>query len=235
MLDIVCFRWKPAPGYRSSFGPETVNVLRSMVERNYQKPHRFTCVTDEPAGTDQRVRVIPLWKDHADVANPMGRSNPSCYRRLKLFSAEASELIGPRIVALDLDVVLTGDVSPLWDRPEDIVLWGDTHPKTYYNGGMFVLTAGSRRKVWEQFDPVKSPLRTKATGAFGSDQAWISYILGPGEAKWTCADGVYSYRNHIKPRGSVLPLGARVVLFHGRIDPWGHEANRLSWVRENYQ
>lgn len=234
MLDFVCFRWKPDPGYRSQFGPETVNTLRSMLVRNYRKPHRLTCVTDDPAGIDPRVRVLPLWSDFANIPNPMGFRNPSCYRRLKLFSPEARYLIGPRFVALDLDVVITADVAPVFDRPEDFVIWGDTHPQTFYNGGLMLMTAGARPQVWETFDPKASPLRTKRSGAFGSDQAWISYCLGPNEKKWTIKDGVYSWRNHLKRRGGMLPPDARVVLWHGSQDPW-REGQGIAWVREHYQ
>lgn len=236
MLDIVTFKWKPPrPGYRSKFGPETVNILRNMVERHYRKPHRFTCVTDDPAGLDPRIRVIPLWSDHGELVSPAGVNQPCCYRRLKLFSAAAAELIGPRFVALDLDIVITQDVAPLWDRPEDFVIWGDTNPTTLYNGSMFVLTAGARTQVWDTFDPLRSPRLTKASGNFGSDQAWISYCLGKGEATWSQADGVFSYRLHILPLGGRLPRMARVVVFHGRVDPWGPEAQRHSWVKEHYQ
>jgi hypothetical protein len=56
MLSVVTWRWKPRRGYRSSFGPETVNVLRSMVRRWYPKPHRFICVTDDPAGIEPGSR-----------------------------------------------------------------------------------------------------------------------------------------------------------------------------------
>lgn len=236
MLDVVCFKWRPAPGYRSKFGPEAVNVLARMVRRHYQKPHRFTCVTDDPAGIDPAIRILPLWDDHGKLANPMGPHNPSCYRRLKLFSPEAAELIGPRFVALDLDLVITGDVSPLWDCPEDFAIWKNPTPPTPYNGSMFVLRAGARPKVWTDFDPARSPQQTRNARMFGSDQAWISYCL-PGEKTWDEADGVYSFRTHLLPKNGKakdLPANARVVVHHGRIDPWSPEARRIPWVREHW-
>lgn len=235
MLDIVCWRWAPAKGYRSSYGPETVNTLAAMVRRHYHGPHRFSVITDDPKGYDPRIRVIPLWDDHAQLPSPHGRGNPSCYRRLKMYSAEAREIIGPRFVSLDLDCVITGDLGPLWDRPEDIVLWGDTNPSTFYNGSMVLMTAGARRQVWDDFDPQRSPAIAQRAGQFGSDQAWISYRLGQGEATWGTADGVYSYRNHLTRPGRPLPGGARMVMFHGHTDPWSPQAARLSWVQEHYR
>ncbi len=234
MLSIVCWFWKPPKNYRSQFNATHVNILRAMVSRHYQHPHRFICVTDSPAGIDQRVEIIPLWSDHSEVMNPHGRINPSCYRRLKAFSAEAGGMFGDRFVSLDLDCVITGDLTPLWHRDEDFVIWGDTNPKTPYNGGMFLLRAGTRTRVWTEFDPIKSPQRSRQLGYFGSDQAWIGACLGPNEKKWTRADGIHSYRNEIGRYGGRLPAGARLVMFHGHVDPDHKEAQRFAWVREHY-
>lgn len=235
MLRVVCFKWKPAPGYRSQFNPNTVNILRNMIERHYHGEFELVCITDDPIGIDHRVRIIPLWDDYSSLKNPNGMRNPSCYRRLKVFSAEAEQIIGPRFVLIDLDVVITKDVTPLWNRAEDFVIWGNTHPRTHYNGSMMLMTAGCRQKVWTSFDPVKSPRLTRDAGYFGSDQAWISYCLGKNEAMWSRVDGVYSYRLHIKNRFGTLPNDARIVLFHGRVDPWSIDGQRMSWVREHYR
>ncbi len=238
MLDVVCFKWKPPSGYRSSYGPEQVNILRNMVARNYPSPHRFSCVTDDPAGIDSDIRIVPLWNDYAEIPSPHGGKNPSCYRRLKLFSAEAKHLIGERFVAIDLDTVITGNLAPLFDRDEDFVMYGDnTNPRTHYNGSLMLMTAGSRRKVWDDFDPLKSPIAAMRQGHFGSDQGWISYCLGKGEATWKKADGIWSYRCHIAMRADRdrLPNGARMVMFHGRWDPWNPVIHRIPWVEANYR
>lgn len=234
MLGVVCWKWAPSNGYRSSFGPEAVNTLRRMVARHYDAPHRFICVTDDPNGLDREVAVVPLWKDFSDVPSPHGGHNPSCYRRLRAFSPEAAQWFGDRFVSVDLDTVIVGDMKPLWDRPEPFVIWGETDPRSFYNGSMWLMTAGARRQVWEQFDPATSPRLAKAAGKFGSDQGFISYLLGKGEATWGRTDGVYSYRVHIAPRGGVLPSNAKIVMFHGKTDPWDPSAQKHKWVRQNW-
>lgn len=236
MLDVICWKWKPAGQYRSTFGPETVNTLRRMVARHYSKPHRFSCITDDPHGIDPDVRIIPLWDDLAKVPSPYGAGHPSCYRRLKAFSTEAANIIGPRFVSLDLDCVITGDMSPVWDRPDDFVIWGDTARGTPYNGSMFLMTAGARRQVWEKFDQVQSPKLGRMMNYIGSDQAWIGACLGPNEKKWTRRDGVYSYRNEIRNRGGGIPIDARIVFFHGAFDPWMPQIqSRHPWVLRHYR
>lgn len=235
MLTVVTFKWKPAPGYRSVFGPESVNTLYRMVDRQYTRPHRNVCITDDPRGFDPSIEVIPLWGEFGDIPSPHGGHNPSCYRRLKLFSAEIETLLGKRFVAIDLDTVIVGNLEPLWDRQDDFVIWGETDPRSWYNGSMFLMTAGARRQVYDTFDPVRSPRLAFNAGRFGSDQGWISHVLGPGEARWGRGDGVVSYRKHVRPKpGRRLPVNARVVFFHGIHDPWGPEAQKLPWVREHY-
>lgn len=234
-LTVICWKWQGPTDYRSSFGAESVNVLRRMVRRHYARPHRFCCVTNQPEGLDAGIEVIPDRADFANVPSPHGGKNPSCYRRLRMFAPDAAETFGPRLVSLDLDCVIVRDMSPVWDRSEDFVIWGDTNPKTLYNGSMVMLTAGARPKVWTEFDPMVSPKKAQASGNFGSDQAWISYCLGKGEAKWTRADGVYSYRNEIMHHGGRLPVDARIVMFHGVVDPWSPAAQRLPWVRCNWR
>lgn len=233
-LRVVTFKWHK-PGYRSCFTGEHVNVLRRMVARHYASPHEFVCITDDAEGLDPAIRVIPLWDDFAHLRSPNGSKRPNCYRRLKLFSPEAAEIIGPRFVVLDLDMVVTGDLTPLFDRQEDFVIWGDTNPKTYYNGSMVLMSAGARRQVWDDFDPVRSPSVAKAAGQYGSDQAWISYRLGRGEAMWSTQDGVYSYALHVRPSGGELPRDARLVVFHGSTDPWMPEAQQHDWVRAHWR
>ena len=231
MFNVVCWKWKPPPEYRSHHTAEHVNKLYRAVQRNFHEPHQFTCITDDWDGLDSGIRVIPLWKELNHLPSPHGGANPACYRRLKMYSQEAAELIGERFVSLDLDAVITRDVTPLWTRKEDFVIWGETLRTTPYNGSMQMLTAGARRQVWDDFDPVTSPKAALDAGYHGSDQAWISYKLGPHEARWTKKDGVFSFRMDIKPHGGKLPETARIVFFEGHVDPWSPTALRMcDWI-----
>jgi hypothetical protein len=131
--------------------------------------------------------------------------------------------------------VITGNLTGIWDRPEDFVMYGDTNRSTHYNGSMLLMTAGARPQVWSEFKPASSPQEARAKGHYGSDQAWISFILGTGEARWTRKDGVYSFRNDIQPNCGRLPANAVLVSFHGAHDPWGSYAQQFSWVKENWR
>lgn len=251
MISVVTFKWRPKPGYRSHFMPGHVNVMRNMVERHYKRPHRFICITDDATGLDPRIEVIPLWNDHAEVPNPTWPDGPSCYRRLKLWSREMHALLGPRFVCLDLDAVIVDDVTPLWDRREDFLIF-KTHLKHIpLCGSMFAMNTGTQSFVWDAFDPTTSPALATARGCRGSDQGWLTYCYGADVPGWTNSDGVYSYMeiaprrppSHrrrgappIVPGSGPLPKNARIVFFTGKPDPWDHEAKTQSpWINEHYR
>jgi hypothetical protein len=234
MLSFVTWLWKPAKGYRSAFCGAHVNTLASMVRRHYPHPHRFLCVTDMPDGIGPEVEIVKAWNDFATVPSPHGTRNPSCYRRLRAFDPHVRDVLGDRVVSMDLDLVITGDLTPLFHRPEEFIILQETDPRSFYNGSLFCLTAGARAKVWTSFDPKRSPKEARQAGRFGSDQGWISHCLGRGEATWGTEDGVYSYRRHLKPKGSELPENARIVNFHGEHDPWDSDMQKLPWVAECY-
>lgn len=233
-LTVCCFKWG------TQFNGMHVNVLANMVRRWCRLPYEFVCITDSAIGIRPGIRTIPLWPDLGDLPSPAGVRFPSCYRRLKLFSPEAGELVGKRIVCLDLDTVITGDVTPLWDRPEDFVIWGNywcreqgrKGIKQRFNGSMFLLRAGTRTSAWTEFRPDKSPSLATRRGHRGSDQGWLSYHLGD-EATWGRADGVYSWRIDIEPNSCQLPADARIVFWHGKTDPW--DRLNVPWVKEHWR
>ena len=235
-VTIVCWKWASARS-RSTFGPETVNVLRAMVRRHYRQDVRFICVTDDTAGLDAGVEVLPDWHDFVDLPSPHGGTNPSCYRRLRMFHPDAAQWFGERFAWMDLDSVVCGDLGPILDRPEAFVSYGDTNPRpgSHYNGSLMLLTAGARGQVWERFNPTTSPREALRGGCWGSDQGWISYCLGPGEKKWGKVDGVYSFRNHLQGVRT-LPENARLVIFHGRHNPWDADVQRkYPWIRQHWR
>ncbi len=236
MISVVVFKWKPRAGYRSNYGGQQVNVLRRMVRRHYPEPHRFICVTDDPTGIDAGIEIVPLWDDHAEVPNPSFKDGPSCYRRLKVFSRDIGIVLGERFICIDLDVVITGDLRPIFNRKESFVGWRNPVPAWPLNGSLFMLDAGARPQVWETFDPETSPALSSRAGMRGSDQGWMSYTLGWDEAMVDHHDGVISYQKECKRLAGRLPRGARIVVFWGALDPWSPLAQKRSpWIKEHYR
>lgn len=235
MISVVCFKWKKRadsawPVSNIEYSAEHVHRLKNMVWRNLAFPHRFICVTDDASDIDPRIEIIPLWDKHLDLGG--------CYNRLYVFSPDMKKLLGDRFICIDLDCVITGDITPLVTRSEDFVINSYKPLVTsivdqHYNGGMFMMTAGARRQVWDTFDPKRSPgaiMRAKREGTcIGTDQAWVRLILGKNEARWTEADGVYEARQ-VRDK---LPPGARIVFFAGSRDPL--TSTGYQWVREHWR
>jgi len=193
VITFACFKWR-GPDPERFFLPLHVNTLYRMLAANYRNPFRFVCITDDGEGLLPEIETLPL-PDMVDIPAPNGDRFPSCYRRLWLWSAEAAQVLPGQVVCMDIDLVITGDVTELFTRSEDCVMWADPdHKSIKYSGGLWLIRTGTRTHVWDDFDPIESPKLTRAAGLLGSDQAWLSYCLD-GEAVWTRKDGIYRTRN----------------------------------------
>jgi hypothetical protein len=236
VISIVCWKWKSytdLPHYR--FTAEHVNTLANMVRHSYRGRHEVVCITDDAEGVDKDIRVVPIWDTYADVPNPMGDGYPRCYRRLYAFSEGFKKIVPNRYVSLDLDCVIVDDVTPLWDRYDDVVFWSHARQTPTYNGSMWLHKPGTRPEIWDRFNPEMSPKAARAAGFRGSDQAWLNYIV-PGERTWGRKQGVYNWDTHISNRGGWLPKNARIVFFCGQTKPWDKLAReRAPWVSEYYK
>lgn len=243
MLTVCTFKWFD-PNYRWNdnviYGAEHVNKLYRGVKRNLDMDHEFVCVTDDAEGLDPAIRVVPIWDDYAEMGG--------CYRRLKAFSSEMRDVLGPRFVWMDLDAVVLGDLTPLFSRDEPLILWRNGVGNAPYCGSMVMLDAGYGERIWTDFTPEAAKVNQKATGYVGTDQAWIGAIAGDKQPVWTRRDGVLSYRHVPRMRcplgvarrrygldPGTLPDNARVAFFHGPLDPSMPRVQEdYPWVKENW-
>lgn len=215
MITVITWLWKTT-GWRTGYGAQHVNALEKMVKENLKIPHVFKCFTDMPEGIN--CETIPLWDNPPTNTHP---AKPNCYRRLRAFSEEMRPVLGDRFLSLDLDCVITGDITSIVSRKEDfIILEGSVSP---YNGSMWMMNTGCRKKVFDDFHPVHSPhiagqqKNAQGRNFYGSDQAWISYKI-PGEKTWGKEDGVYQYVYDIKDKR--FPSNTKIVFFAGGVKPW---------------
>lgn len=231
MLTVVTWLWSQ-PGFRTKYDSQVVITMRDMVAKYYRKPHRFVCVTDELI---PGVETIPLGSAFSDLKNPTWENGPSCYRRLIAFRRDISKYFGDRFVSIDLDAIIMGDLSPLWDRQEDTVLLSGTSKNVPYCGAMWMMDSGSRPQVWNEFDQIDSPIITTNAGLKGSDQAWISYMLRD-EASWKISDDIQDFAQYDKThRSSRIKPDCRIMFFNGRRKPWDKDVRSIyPWIREVY-
>jgi hypothetical protein len=225
VLTILSWFWEQ-PFCRTKFTAHHVNVWADMVRRNCTLDYRLACVTDKPQGIDKSIDIItpPQAFEGIVPARRWGGRRPNCYRRLSMFRSDAADIFGDRFVSMDLDCVVGRSLDPLFDRPDDLVLFKGTSIDRPYNGSMMLIKAGCRSKVYNDFNQQAA---TKSGEKFvGSDQAWLAMCLGWGEQTWAEHDGVYWYGSHYKQfiRGRVSPSKGfrkpRLVFFPGKIKPW---------------
>lgn len=198
-----------------------------MVSRNLSMKHRLACVTTETDLPPNVERIDPPG-EFEEVQPVWGPTRPNCFRRLSMFRRDAAKIFGKRFVCMDLDCVIGGPLDPLFDRPEDLVLFKGTAPTRPYNGSMMLIKAGCRPHVYEDFDQVGATLSGQRF--VGSDQAWLAHSLGWNEATWDERDGVYFWRynwsNKLKPR---------VLFFPGKRKPWDFAPYKIfPFISNNY-
>lgn len=219
-LTVVCWLWQ---GWRPLYNADHVNALQRMLADNLSLPHQLVCVTDNPRGI--KCPVVPLWDHPVANVKPLW---PNCYLRLRMFSEEAQHIFGDRVLSIDLDCVMLQDITPLITDHDFRIVKG-IH--ALYNGSMWLHRTGTRRHLWETFNPDESPGLAYNTYLpngrryLGSDQAWISYA-SPGEAVWSTEDGVHLCHGSFK--NDVTPRNARLIFFPGHRKPWD------DYIKEKY-
>lgn len=227
-LQIVFWKWEHPTRLHIlfDFTADVVNRRRQELARFLNIPHEVVCITDNPNGLDSAIRAVPLWSEGAALGG--------CWRRLRAFSPEMREIIGPRFAWIDLDSTILGPMDDILGRPEDAVFYrSDSIAGTPYNGSMILMDAGAKAEVWNQFDPARAPAIVAAAGLKGTDQAWIAHVLGPDQPVWTKEDGVMHFTRDCIPD---LPPQSRIVFFPGpqkmhmpnarRHAPWIAELDR---------
>jgi hypothetical protein len=219
-LTVVGWLWRSDNLLR--YSPRHANVWARMIHRHLSIPHRFVLMTDQPeANFDPLIQPVPLWDTWRALRNERwGVTKPQCYVRLRAFSKKAEEIFGPRFVSMDLDCVVLQSLDPVFNRAEDFLIIRRDHHTTPYNGSMWMMTAGARAQVFDDFKGAESI--EVARKFIGTDQAWINCRLGPNEKGWDLADGVWGWpriRNQIAYRRRP-PDGARIVFFYGGDKPW---------------
>ncbi len=232
MITVCCLLWSDPYGVRNPiyiFDETHVRALKQMVEKHLTIPHEFICVTHQPIeGIDTRALD---WAMHIPGTR---------FMKLMLYRPNGV-LAGKRILYLDIDTIITGNIDPLVERDEDLVLWRNPNfgqpGRARYNTSMILHTVGARPELWADFDRVKTwPMLREKWG--GTDQAWISHRASPEEAHWTDKDGVYGagrLGDSVEGAGTELPNNARIVFTPGQRAPhMPHMIKDHPWIKEHY-
>lgn len=209
-LSVVTWRWgNKYPGHY-------VERLKAALTRNIDQEFKF-CVFC-PEEEDEYLTKIP-----------------GCFCRLRMFDPEWQQKHGltGRIVCVDLDLIVTGKLDELFDRPEKFVILQGANASNPcpYNGSVMMLRAGARPDVWNDFSLKRAA--EVPFYEFPDDQGWLAHKI-PNAGAWNAGaeSGVYAFQKPGWPKGDALPKGARIVAFPGWRDP--SSFTHLDWVKKNW-
>lgn len=170
-------------------GQRYVDTLRAMVSRHLQRKHDFVCLED--------VGKYSGWWAKIELFRP-GR-----------FSG--------RVLYLDLDSVVVGDLTPIVDAKGIINLldWGWQTPTLC--SSVMCWDAGEHKSIFELFD-------VSVPQAFRGDQDWMTHLGGwKALPKGPCVS--YRYESSLAPpaggRGGQLPWAPEAARSHDRLGPAG--------------
>jgi lipopolysaccharide biosynthesis glycosyltransferase len=186
------------------------------------KEFSFVCLSDREI---EGVETIPLPRG-SEAENFEG-----WWHKINLFHPKIFPE-GARVLYLDLDVVVTGDLTGLtlqWTgEPLTMVYnFGPNRSHCAHNSSVMLWTAGDERilPVWLEFQNRSGEIMRSLHG----DQCWIWRALRENIANFP-RDFIASYKYDV--RGKPGPDGqVRVVVFHGNPKP---ESCREPWIVKNW-
>lgn len=218
MLTVAAWLWG------KKYPVSHVEKLQRGIARHLKQKHRFVCITNR----DVPCERIPV------EDQKLFSVRDGCYVRLRMFDPEWQARHGiERIVCLDLDVVITGRLDPLFDRPEPfVILKGGHYNPCPFNGSVQMITRGARPEIWSRFGVPEAESAAMIRGKWrGSDQTWIAHVA-PDAPGWTFKDGIYGFKKPGWPKDNQLPADARIVAFPGSKDP--SKLGEYRWIKENW-
>lgn len=223
MLVVTTWLWG------SKYSQDDVRKLHAGVSRYLKEEHRFFVAS--PSGEDEHLTNIP-----------------GCFCRLRMFDPEWQKEMevqeGDRVVCMDLDIVITGPLDPLFCRPESFMILQGANAANPcpFNGSLMMLRAGAHPEIWSDFDPALELSWSKGGHLsnerpfyyeFPDDQGHLAHKL-PNAGGWKVGSqsGVYAFQKPAWPKGDDLPSDARMVVFPGWRSP--EKFKHLDWVKENW-
>lgn len=238
-LVIGTYFWQPDAGskFAHAYAPDDVRRLQRMVARHCTVPHQFAVITDRPE----------LFEGNSDIRairiDQTKHVPGTCFVRLMTFHPNGMAMIGDKVLVIDLDTLIVGNIDHLVSREENLVLWRNParipwHNPTmkgrpYYNTSVLLHRCGTMPDIWESFDPHNPRVR--------DDQWWLAAMLGADMPYFDGEkDGVYRLGRKGEPGTGVdgaLPPNACIVTFPGSEGKWTDPAIRAAnpWIEAHLE
>lgn len=187
------------------YGPSDVEKLKNQVARHLSLPHRFVCLSDVEVPCE-RIAMQHDWQ--------------GWWSKIELFRPGVID--GPTVY-LDLDNVVLGDISNIFDCGHEFAMMQNLNRPTYASSAVMFFYHKAPVEIYERF--VVMP------------QHWVKYheihrdgpYLGDQAFIWSSLDrnvpflgtkeyGIRSYRKDVLLKGKP-PEGTKIVCFGGIYKP----------------
>jgi hypothetical protein len=215
------------------YGPDYVNRLYAMVRRHLRGDFEFACLTDSGAGIRPEVRCLPI----PDLALPAGLPERG-WKKLTTFAADLHGLAGTALF-LDIDIVIVDDITPFFEVPGEFLIIHDwKRPwRVTGNSSVYRYELGAHADILARFRADAPRIRAE----YRNEQAYLSAALhAQGKLAYWPDAWCASFKYHAIAafpfnyfRAPAIPPGARIVVFHGVVNPPDALAGRSSgnWRR----
>lgn len=214
------------------YGPEYVNRLHAMVTRNLSYPFKMVCFTDDETGITPEVQCFPI------PAMELPGGLPE--RMWKKLSTLKEDLYGLKGTALflDLDIVIVAPIDCFFDYKGEFLIIKDYKKQWRITGNSSVyrFEIGQHGYVFDDFLQNFDEIRKRHR----NEQEYLTQaIYDKGKLAYWPKEWCPSYKYDcvskfplafwVKP---FIPKGAKIIIFHGEINP--HKAikgGRGKWYR----
>ncbi len=203
----------------TKYGPEYVNRLHAMVRRHLTGDFQFVCLTDDAAGVRAEVQCLPI----PPLDLPAGIPERG-WTKLTTFVADLHGLKGTALF-LDVDVVIVDDITPFFEQPGEFLIIHDwKRPwRITGNSSVYRFRLGAHADVLTGFRERVNEARAQ----FRNEQAYLSDVMHEqGKLSYWPAPWCASWKYHCIPRFPTnlwrepcIPEGARILIFHGVMNP----------------
>lgn len=194
-------------------GVDYVNRLLRAVKRNSTVPFSFVCFTDEE-DTAYSKRII---------LKPIPMQLKGWWNKMYMFKAGVLE---GRVVYLDLDTVITGNIDALLKLETPFAMLRDVMRPHLKASGVMAWLANGRYGLWDAYEDAGRPHHWKeGDGGFIAD-----HLAYEPDLLQNHVDGIYSYKKNCRAQG--LPDDATIVCFHGQPRP---HMVADAWVGEHWK
>lgn len=215
----------------AKYSPIYVERLHKGLRKHLEQPFRFLCFTER-----ERSVTFSEGIERYGIQDTALTHLKGCFARLRMFDPAWQQACGiaDRLVCLDLDVVITGPLDQLFDRPESLVVLQGANAANPcpYNCSVMMLRKHAHPELWTDFSVDK--LDRIPRHEFPDDQGWLWYRVKHAAA-WLVGwpSGIYAFKKPGWPKDNdELPADARIVSFIGWRDP--NAFTRLPWVQEHW-